>query len=134
MKKKLSLAALAGAAVAAAALGAFALAHHGSRAVAKAAPADPNAVGVEVHGRWTLQVRSPAGRVVRTYRFHNDLYPGFGSARIANALLGPPSVAPSDCDETTQNGYSVFTSRILPSIVAVLAGQQVLVTVDLTFS
>ena len=46
----------------------------------------------------------------------------------------PPSVAPSDCDETTQNGYSVFTSRILPSIVAVLAGQQVLVTVDLTFS
>jgi hypothetical protein len=198
--------------VAAAALGAFS--RGGTATAAKAAGnANPNAVGVKVHGRWTLQVRTPAGRVVRTYRFHNDLYPGFGAGRLTQMLLGsatpgswqiylfgPPSslpctafgsasgcsivmpgwggvgatfdnltqtsisgglrlrgnaiadrdgtignvwtylagcspnVAPDDCSPANTNSTTVVTQRTLPTPVSVLAGQQVLVTVDLTFS
>jgi hypothetical protein len=166
-----------------------------------------------VHGHWTLQVRQPNGRVVRTYRFHNDLYPSFGAGRISQILLGnvtpgswqiylfgPPggmpceqfgsptgcsivksgwsgvghtfdnlaqsaitnglrlrgsaiadrdgtignvwtyvsgcsaTVAPNDCTPALSSSTTVVTQRVLATAVGVLAGQQVLVTVDLTFS
>jgi hypothetical protein len=44
------------------------------------------------------------------------------------------TVAVANCNATTQAGFSQVTSRTLPSVVNVLAGQQVLATVDLTFS
>jgi len=192
-------------------LGAFA--GRSTDRAASSSARDPNAVGIKVHGQWKLQVRQPNGRVVRTYRFHNDLYPAFGAGRIAQMLLGssspgswqiylfgPPasmpceqfgspsgcsivkpgwggvgatfdnlvqspisgglrlrgtaiadrdgqisnvwtylsgcsaSVAPSACDASNTSSTTVVTSRTLPTAVNLGAGQQVLVTVDLTFS
>jgi hypothetical protein len=208
---------VAGAIAAAAALAvaaAFgALAARSTHSAAAAAQKNPNAVAIKVHGRWTLQVRQPSGRIVRTYRFHNDLYPAFGAGRISQMLLGSStpgtwqiylfgapgsmpcsafgsqtgcsivkagwggvghafdnlvqssisgglrlkgsaiadndgqitnvwtylsgcsaSVAASDCDQSASSSTTVVTQRALATTVSVLAGQQVLVTVDLTFS
>jgi hypothetical protein len=215
MKKTWGVAAvLAAALLVAAAVAAFGAFAGGSthRAAASAAR-NPNAVGVKVHGQWKLQVRQPNGHVMRTYRFHNDLYPSFGAGRISQMLLGnttpgswqiylfgPPSsmpcsqfgspsgcsivksgwsgvgkafdnlvqtpiadglrlrgtaiadntgqisnvwtylagcsasVAPGDCAPGNTNSTTVVTQRVLPTAVNLTAGQQVLVTVDLTFS
>jgi hypothetical protein len=184
----------------------------GRTAHAAARPAsNPNAVGVKVHGAWTLQVREPDGRLVRSLQFHNDLTnvgagglssilskeftPGywvielFGSPNACLRNSNPAScdisepqgqgvngpatknlvltnvgsgvrlkgstttdqngsitivwtvltfcaktVAVADCNSTNVAGFSQITARTLPSVVNVQAGQQVLATVDLTFS
>jgi hypothetical protein len=212
MKKKLSVAGLTvvvAALVAASAFGAFT--HHGVAAAAKGASAagkDPNAIGVQVHGQWTIQVRSKSGRVVRTAHFHNDLT-AVGASQIARVLdhttslggwtvelfgtnqpcggrnacdIAEPNIAPAsfngspsynltvtsisggfelegtavpdhdtnltqvwtilaqcpiatahpDC--TGANDWGQVTTRILPAMIPVTAGQQVLAKVDLTFS
>jgi hypothetical protein len=45
-----------------------------------------------------------------------------------------PTLAENSCDSSTQTGFGQVTSRTLPSAVNVLSGQQILATVDLTFS
>src|SRR5438046_2593891 len=122
MKIKLSVTAFAvvvAAVVVAAAFGAFT--HAGSRAAAKAAPANPNKVGVKVHGHWTLQVRSPSGRVVRTYRFHNDLASPFAQGQLtqnltAGVTTGPWQVllqgSPSPCQISTFTGQSCGIAEV----------------------
>jgi hypothetical protein len=209
MDKKISLLALAAVVVAlgaASALGAFS---RGGAQAAATAPSSVNKVGVKVHGHWTLQVRTPAGRVVRTYRFHNDLFLPFAAGELTTNLIGSgtngpwqvlltgspqaclngnscgisepgaepagfqghntynltkttisggfrlrgsvvadqagsignvhtylshcqKTVAPADCHG--DNGWSRITQRVLPALVPVEAGQQVLATVDITFS
>jgi hypothetical protein len=210
--KKVSLAAILAVVIAillAAAFGAF-----GGKGHAVAAKAGtPFATGVTVHGHWTLQVRSSSGRVLRTYRFHNDLSTPFAQGELARNLIGSSaagpwqvllqgspspctissftgqscgiaevgaepagfqgdntynltksiitggfrlqgsvivdaagtittvhtylshcvsSVAPADCHG--DNGWSRVTQRVLPSAISVGPGQQVLATVDITFS
>lgn len=213
MKTKLSVAALAVVVAALAAASAFgAFTHQGTATASKRPSAtgkDPNAVGVQVHGHWTIQVRSKSGRVVRTVRFHNDLT-GIGAGQLRAVLAhqttaggwtielfgtnqpcggrnacdiaeprvspdsfnGSPSynltvsmitggfelkgtavpdndtnltqvwtilaqcpntTAPSDCTGTPA-GWGQVTTRILPAMIPVSAGQQVLAKVDLTFS
>lgn len=214
MVRKISLVALAAVVVAlgaASALGAFSRGGGTPTAAAKA-PSKVDQVAVKLHGRWTLQVRTPAGRVVRTYRFHNDLFNPFGAGELTSSLTGSvtngpwqvllagspqacsTSGLPSSCGiaepgaepagfqgDTTynltkttisggfrlrgtvvadqagsigtvqtylshcvktvaaadchgDNGWSRVTQRVLPSLVSVEAGQQILATVDITFS
>jgi hypothetical protein len=189
----------------------------GQTAKAARPASNPNAVGVKVHGAWTLEVRDADGRVVRNLQFHNDLTttgisglstllsqtytPGYwvielfgspnaclrsgvasacdiveprgdgvnghatknlvvtkipnGSFNFSGIRLKGSAVADQDgsittvwtmltgcattvavsgCDAPTHNYLSQITSRTLPSVVNVQAGQQVLTTVDLTFS
>jgi hypothetical protein len=207
---------LVSAVIVASALGDFS--RDAARSAAKAT-SNPKAVGIKVHGQWTLQVRTPAGRVVRTERFHNELLggssmlsrfldrsesvgrwqivlqgsdqpcistqfsqpavclstepdaysPDIGHAfkNLAISRLGPTggetgirlagtviadrdgtisqvyteqlpcagTVAPSNCQTVDTVIYGrAFTYRTLASSVDVLAGQQVLATVDLTFT
>jgi len=80
MKRRVVLVALALACVFAA--GAFAFAGHGSRT---AAGAKPTAVGIKVHGKWVIEVRSRTGKVLQRRRFENSLTP-FGAETLAGLL------------------------------------------------
>jgi hypothetical protein len=209
--KRVSLAAILAVVIAILLAAAFGRFGGTSHAVAAKAGA-PAANGVTIHGQWTLQVRASSGRVLRTYRFHNDLFNPFGAGELTNHLKGSfsngpwqvllagspqpcavsggatscgisevgaepagfqgdntynltkssiangfrlqgsvivdaagtitsvqtylshcvSSTAPADCHG--ENGWSRVTQRVLGSSVSVSAGQQVLATVDITFS
>lgn len=79
--------------VAAAAFGAFS-----SSVRSSAAGVD----SVRVHGNWTIAVLSKSGKVVRTYRFHNDFQLGqfSGDAAFSGILSG--GNAPGDWDVSLQ--------------------------------
>ena len=209
--KKVSLAAILAAVIAVLLAAAFGVFGGQSHAVAAKAGA-PAANGVTIHGRWTLQVRASSGRVLRTYRFHNDLFTPFGQSELTSSLIGVATNGPwqvllagspqacnsgfgvtscgiaeagaepagfqgdttynltkssisggfrlqgsvivdatgtittvqtylSHCAKTVaaadchgDNGWSRVTQRVLPSAISVATGQQVLATVDITFS
>ncbi len=80
--------------VAAAAFGAFSSA---------ARPAAAGADGVRVQGHWTISVLSKSGKVVRTYRFHNDFQPigANGGDGAFSGILSGSSVA-GDWDVSLQ--------------------------------
>jgi hypothetical protein len=208
--KKVSLAACLAVIIAVALAVAFGAFGGNGRAVAAKA-GTPSVAGVTLHGRWTLQVRARTGQVLRTYRFHNDLFTPFAQGELTTNLTGlgatgpwqvllagspnacgasggnscgisevgaepagfqgdntynltksnisggfrlhgsvivdvagsitnvqtylshcASSVAPADCHG--DNGWSRVTQRVLPSAISVGPGQQVLATVDITFS
>ena len=56
---------------------------------------------MQVHGHWTVVVRSTSGKVVGRYHFHNDFNgPSFGTQRRRRGVLGDPQRAkvPGDSD------------------------------------
>ena len=126
-RKRLVLAGAALAAVvslaAAAALGAFA---SGGSASAARAGAD----GVQVHGHWTIVVRSKSGQVVRRYNFHNDFVgAGLGTsggahafAKILSGAAAPGdwdlSISGSACPASNANFCQMFEPDASPSFFA----------------
>jgi hypothetical protein len=63
----------------------------GSTSAASAA-SKPASVGIKVHGRWILEVRSRTGRLVSRRTFENALQP-FGAETLAGLLNGEWSVS-----------------------------------------
>jgi hypothetical protein len=84
---------------------------------AKSAPA-ANANAITVHGRWTIEVKSPAGKRVSIRRFENALQLPYGSAVLAKFLAranspGAWSIVldgsdPPCSQDGTPTGLSVF--------------------------
>jgi hypothetical protein len=66
----------------------------GGRGSTSAAPAAPKSasVGVKVHGRWVIEVRSHTGRLVQRRAFENALVP-FGAETLAGLLNGDWTVS-----------------------------------------
>ncbi len=125
-RKRLVLAGAALAAVAslavAAALGAFA-------AGGTASTARAGADGVNVHGQWTVVVRSKSGQVVRRYHFHNEFVTTLGTsggshafAKILSGAAVPGdwdlSIQGSACPASNGNFCQMFEPDATPSFFA----------------
>ena len=63
---------------------AYAVSSRGSTTAAPAAPKSA-AVGIKVHGRWVVEVRTPSGRLVQRRAFENSLT-AFGAETLAGLL------------------------------------------------
>jgi hypothetical protein len=85
--------------------------------VAKSSPA-ANANAIKVHGRWTIEVKSPAGKRVSIRRFENALNLPYGNAVLAKFLARASSPGawsivlnssnPPCSQDGTPTGASVF--------------------------
>jgi hypothetical protein len=89
MKRRVVLAIVVAVCLAAAAV--YAFGGRGSTSAASAA-SKPASVGIKVHGRWVLEVRSRTGRLVTRRTFENALVP-FGAETLAGLLNGEWSVS-----------------------------------------
>lgn len=105
--------------VAAAAFGAFA-------SSARPAAAGAGADRVQVHGHWTIVVRSTSGKVVGRYHFHNDFVTTLGTSGGSHAFAGilsgshapgawDISISGSACPASNANFCQMFIPTASPS-------------------
>jgi hypothetical protein len=95
----------------AAATAALALAGAFASAVGAASTTGPpQRATVEVHGDWRIDVRTRTGRLVHSYRFHNEFAPTTGGEALTSLLAGNATVGGWNVELRTSGSVSCAAS------------------------